>query len=73
MNRPVYGCLTCPKDECDGCTTILATREETAMLRCGIPGARVCKKKMPAAAVTAPSDKKDLHLQYNTTQGGFTT
>ena len=44
MNRPGYACLTCPKDECDGCTQILPRREEAAMLRCGIPKKRIYKK-----------------------------
>lgn len=57
MNRPGYGCLTCPKDECDGCTTILVTQEETAMCRCGFSKAR--KKKMPRTAAAARSDAKN--------------
>lgn len=45
MNRPGYGCLTCPKETCDGCTHIQRTQEETAMRQCGFSKAR--KKNAP--------------------------
>ncbi len=58
MNRPGYSCLTYTRTECDGCTTILPTREETAMLKYGISRTRT-RKKMPAAAATTTSDAKN--------------
>lgn len=64
MNRPGYGCLTCPKDECDGCTTILATREEMAMLRCGVSKAR--KKKYPERRQPLGAMRKTLRAYCST-------
>ena len=71
MNRPGYGCLTCPKDECDGCYKVRRTKEESAMLYCGIPRTRVRKEKKPEAAATAPSNaKKNLRAYCSTPTGG---
>ena len=64
MNRPGYGCLTCPKDECDGCTTILVTQEETAMCRCGFSKAR--KKKCPERRQPLGAMRKTLGAYCST-------
>ena len=68
MNRPGYACLTCPKDECDGCTQILPRREEAAMLRCGIPKKRIYKKIFRTAATIRNTKVKNTLRAYCSTE-----
>ena len=64
MNRPGYGCLTCPKETCDGCTHIQRTQEETAMRQCG--GFQSTQKKYPERRQPLGAMRKTLRVYCST-------
>lgn len=67
--KPGYGCLTCPLPSCHGCTKVLSTREEAAMLHCGGAGGGRNKKALRAAATALSADTKDSNGIVSRTKG----
>lgn len=67
--KPGYGCLTCPLPSCHGCTKVLPTREEAAMLHCGGAGGGRNEKALRAAATALSADTKDSNGIVSRTKG----